>query len=148
MLLVAGLAVAVLVMPHPQSPSGRHLLLAEFTNHTRDSLLGVAVTEAIRADLSQIAEVRLTRSEQAVTAPPADEVRGSATAIVTGDVAALGPGFTVSVRIVSAGSGRVLAVLREDAADSKLLPRTVERLSRRLRGNVLLSLASAGAEGR
>jgi TolB-like protein len=74
--------------------------------------------------------------------------RDGAAAIVTGDVASLGSGFTVSVRLVSAGSGRVLAALREDAADSKLLLPTVERLTRRLRGSVLLSLASAAGAPR
>jgi hypothetical protein len=66
---------------------------------------------------------------------------GTALAVVTGDVAALGPGFMVSVRLLSPGNGRVLAVLREDAADSKVLLRTVERLSRRLKGDVIESLA-------
>jgi DNA-binding SARP family transcriptional activator len=146
MALIAVLLVAVFALgrpraPRPTPPVGGHLLLTEFTNHTHDSLLGAAVTEALRADLSQIAEVRLMGA-RASQLPPADPVaRGTALAVVTGDVAALGPGFMVSVRLLSPGSGRVLAVLREDAADSKVLLRTVERLSRRLKGDVIQSLA-------
>ena len=60
--------------------------------------------------------------------------------LVTGDVTALGSGFTVSARLVTADSGRLLAVVQEDAADTNLLLPTVKRLSQRLRGNVLRSL--------
>jgi hypothetical protein len=150
MLFVLVLFLAALVASHGGSPSSRHLLLAEVTNHTRDSLLGVAVREALRTELSRVAEVRLARAGAAAgSGPPFGEVpRDGAAAIVTGDVASLGSGFTVSVRLVSAGSGRVLAALREDAADSKLLLPTVERLTRRLRGSVLLSLASAAGAPR
>ena len=147
-LLSVGLTLGVLAVPHPVSPSGRHLLLAEFTNHTRDSLLGEAVTEAVRSELSRIAEVRLAETQEAGVPPSGDAQRGKVAAIVTGDVTSLGLGFTVSIRLVSAGSGRVLAVLREDAADSRLLLPAVERLSRRLRGKVILSLASADGTGR
>ena len=146
MLLVGGLALGELLVARPGPPVGGHLLLAEFTNHTRDSLLGVAVTEALRADLSQIAEVRLAGAGQEVPAGTERTPQDSAVALVTGDVAALGPGFTVSVRLLAPGSGRVLAVIREDAAESKVLLEAVERLSRRLRGNVIQSLASAGGE--
>jgi DNA-binding SARP family transcriptional activator len=139
LLLLAGFALGRPGVPRSTAPIGGHLLLTEFTNHTHDSLLAAAVTEALRADLSEIAEVRLagthaSRSSSADTVP-----RDTALAIV-GDVAALGPGFRVSARLVSPSSGRVLAVLREDAADSNLLLRTVQRLSRRLRGNVIESL--------
>jgi hypothetical protein len=104
-------------------------------------MLGAAVTEALRADLSQIAEVRLAGGRAGPLLSTDPVARGTAFAIVTGDVAALGPGFTVSARLVSPSSGRVLAVLSEDAADSRLLLRNVERLSRRLRGDVIEWLA-------
>jgi hypothetical protein len=144
LLLLAAFALGRPREPRPTPPVGGHLLLTQFTNHTHDSMLGAAVTEALRADLSQISEVRLTgapASDSTASPIPLD----TAVALVTGDVAALGPGFMLSARLVSPGSGRVLAVLREDAADSNLLLRTVERLSRRLRGNVFESVARANA---
>jgi len=49
----------------------------------------------------------------------------------------------VSAKLVSADSGRLLAVVQEDAADSNFLLPTVKRLSQRLRGDVLQSLAPA-----
>jgi DNA-binding SARP family transcriptional activator len=143
-LILAGFALGRPRAPRLTPPVGGHVLLTQFTNHTHDSLLAAAVTEALRADLSQIAEVRLTSTQASRLSSADTALRDTALAIV-GDVAALGPGFTVSARVVSPGSGRVLAVLREDAADSNLLLRTVERLSRRLRGNVIESLAPSAA---
>jgi DNA-binding SARP family transcriptional activator len=127
---------------HKAWTAGRHLLLTEFTNHTRDSLLGAAVTEALRADLSQIAEVRL-RGQPADPGSPAGVPGTETVLVVTGDIAALGPGFSVSARLLSARTGRVLSVLRENAVDSNYLLRAVERLSRRLRTDVTHSLAPA-----
>jgi DNA-binding SARP family transcriptional activator len=140
--LAAGFALAgPLTQTHSMPVVGR-LRLAEFTNHTRDSLLGVAVTEAVRAELSKIAQVDLASARQVGPSYPADPVQpgGGRVVLVTGDVTALGPGFTVSARLVTADSGRVLAVVQEDAADADLLLPTVKRLSQRLRGNVLESL--------
>jgi hypothetical protein len=136
LLLLAGFALGRPRVPLATAPVGGHLLLTQFTNHTHDSLLGAAVTEALRADLSQIAEVRLTSAQPSGSSPDL-VARGRALAIVTGDVTALGPGFTVSARLVSPGGGRLLAVVREDAADSRFLLNTVGRLSRRLQGNVI-----------
>ena len=92
--------------------------------------------------------MRLAGAGQEVPAGTERTPQDSAVALVTGDVAALGPGFTVSVRLLAPCSGRVLAVIREDAAESKVLLEAVERLSRRLRGNVIQSLASAGGAAR
>lgn len=143
LLLVAGIALGMPLVARPTPTVGGHLLLTEFTNHTRDSLLGIAVTEALRADLSQIAEVRLTSAEESGMLSADTAPRDTAVAIVTGDVTALGPGFTVSAKLASPGTGRVLAVVREDAAESRFLLRTVERLSRRLRDNVIASLVAS-----
>jgi DNA-binding SARP family transcriptional activator len=128
---------------HSPPPARRHLVLAEFTNHTHDSLLGAAVTEALRADLSQIAEVRIDGAQTNPMLPAAPIAGIEELAVVAGDVAALGPGYSVSARLLSAQNGRVLAVLRENAVDSNQLLRAVDRLSRRLRASVTDSLAPA-----
>ena len=47
----------------------------------------------------------------------------------------------MSARLVSAGSGRLLGVIQEEAADTSALQATVRRLSQRLQGNLLQSLA-------
>jgi len=142
--LAAGLALAGpparTALP---SVDGR-LVLAEFSNHTRDSLLGIAVTQAVRAELSKIAQVDLASARRVGPPYPPDPMQpGRILVLVTGDVTALGAGFTVSAKLVSADSGRLLAVVQEDAADSNFLLPTVKRLSQRLRGDVLQSLGPA-----
>jgi serine/threonine-protein kinase len=144
---VAGLALAAgLVLAEPLtrdsvSRAAGRLVVAEFTNHTRDSLLGVAVTEAVRAELSKIARVDLAGARalqpSSTTGPLAP---GQVLILVTGDVTPLGSGFAVSARLVAAGSGRLLGVIQEHAADTSALVPTVRRLSRRLQGDLLQTL--------
>lgn len=125
------------------------ILLADFRNHTRDSLLAGAVTEALRADLSQSRRTRVMSRTQVQTVldrmrqPNGDigsdaivrEVaeRHGVTALVTGDVSSLGAGYTVSTELTSVKDGEVLLSLRESAADSSGLLAAVDRVSERLR---------------
>ncbi len=127
----------------PLRPVHGRLVVEEFRNHTRDSLLGVAVTAAVRAELSKIARVDLASARQVGPSYPDPVPPGKALVLVTGDVTPLGSGFMVSARLVSADSGRLLAVVQEDAANADVLLPTVKRLSQRLRGNVLHSLSQA-----
>jgi hypothetical protein len=48
---------------------------------------------------------------------------------------------------VAAGSGRLLGVIHEEAADTQALVPTVRRLSHRLRGSLLETLAPAAETG-
>lgn len=142
------------------SPRDR-VLVAEFHNRTRDSLLGGAVTEALRVDLAQSRVVRLMSAQQVQSAlrrmsrptggPLADSLvrdvalREGAKAYVTGDVAALGPRFTISVQLVSAESGELLAAIRETAADSTHLLPSLGRVSAALRARIGESLEAIRA---
>jgi serine/threonine-protein kinase len=139
--LAAGVLLTGPLMRSPVGHTAGRLVLAEFSNHTRDSLLGVAVTEAVRAELSKIARVDLAGARAVQPALPAGSLApGQVLILVTGDVAPLGSGFAVSARLVSAGSGRLLGVVQEKAADTSALLPTVRRLSQRLQGNLLQSL--------
>ena len=125
------------------------ILIADFENRTRDSTLGLVITEAFRIDFAQSPLVRLVASGSVRDAlgrmrlapgthldpSLAREValREGVRAVVTGDVAAIGDGFVLSAQLVSADSGDVLAAFRETASDSTGLLRAVDRLSRRLR---------------
>lgn len=151
--LAAGLVLTGPVARSPMGHTAGRLVLAEFSNHTRDSLLGVAVTEAVRAELSKIARVDLAGARAVQPASPAIPLApGQVLVLVTGDVAPVGSGFAVSARLVSAGSGRLLGVIQEKAADTSALLPTVKRLSQRLRGSLLQSLVppveSGALEGR
>jgi DNA-binding SARP family transcriptional activator len=137
--LVAGVAIGQPPRRNLTAPVGGHLLLTQFTNHTRDSLLAATVTEALRAELSRTMDVRLAGGPAHPVLP--DPARDRTIGIVMGDVTAAGPGFTVSASLLSPTNGQLLARLREEAPDSRRLLPTVERLSRRLRGGVMASVA-------
>jgi DNA-binding SARP family transcriptional activator len=139
--LAAGLVLAEPMTRESMRQAAGRLVLSEFTNHTRDSLLGVAVTEAVRAELSKVARVDLAGA-RAVRPPGASGRLGSdqVLILVTGDVTPLGSGYAVSARLVAAGSGRVLGVVQEEATDTTVLIPMVQRLSERLRGDLQRSL--------
>ncbi len=140
------------------------LVLADFENRTSDSLLGESVTEALRIDLSQSpviklldeSEVRsvLQRMERDVDSPvdeaTAREIaeREGAKALVVGDISTLGRGYVLSVKVVAANDGSVLAAHRETAEDDGEIIAAVDRLSRKLRERVGESLKSIRATDR
>ncbi|HEV7705024.1 MAG TPA: BTAD domain-containing putative transcriptional regulator [Gemmatimonadaceae bacterium] len=132
------------------------ILVADFHNHTRDSLLSGAITEAMRADLSQSRRTRvMSRAQvQAVLEhmrQPTGEITKEAVirevaerygvkAFVTGDVASLGSGYTVSAELIAVKSGETLVSVREDASDSSKLLAVVDKVSDRLRRGIGESL--------
>lgn len=140
------------------------ILITDFSNLTRDSLLGGAVTEALRADLSQSRLTRvMSRTQvQAVLAlmrrPTAGLVSDSlgrevaerygVKAFVTGEVAALGTGFTVSAALIAVKGGEIIVSVRESAADSTKLLDAVDKVSEQLRRGVGESLRTVRASPR
>ena len=137
------------------------ILVADFHNHTRDSLLAGAITEAMRADLSQSRRTRvMSRAQVQEVLEHMRQPTGAITregvirevaerygvkAFVTGDVAALGSGYSVSAELISVKSGETLVSVREDAADSTRLLAVVDKVSDRLRRGVGESLWAVNA---
>ena len=137
------------------------LLVADFSTVQTDSTLGPVIGQAVHANLEQSSAVRvLSRSALAaalrrmrrspgarVDVAVAREVaeREGLRAIVDGEIAGIGSGFLVTVRVVSADSGRVLASFHEAAGDVKELIAVVDRLSRKLRGRIGESLRDVRA---
>jgi eukaryotic-like serine/threonine-protein kinase len=132
------------------------LVLADFQNATPDSLLSNAVTTAFRIDFAQspvvtlvpatrIAEV-LTRMKRAATArfdpmlAREVAVREGIKGVVSGEIAKVGAQYVLSVQLVSAGDGEVLAARRETASDSTELIAAIDQLSKRLRERIGESL--------
>ena len=151
------LAVVLALRDRVRTPSNiDRVLVADFHNHTRDSLLAGAITEAMRADLSQSRRTRVMSRAQVqavlehmrrptgeITSEPViREVaeRYGVKAFVTGDVASLGAGYTVSAELIAVKSGETLVSVREDAADSTKLLEVVDRVSDRLRRGIGESL--------
>ncbi len=132
------------------------LVVADFENRTSDSTVAQSVTEALRIDLARSPMVRLLetgdvaaalrRMEKdpaaALTAQVAREVaeRAGAAAVVTGEIASLGGGFVLSVRLVATKDGATLLAERETARDASGLIAAVDRLSKKVREGIGESL--------
>jgi TolB-like protein len=129
------------------------VIVADFENHSRDSLLADVVTAALRLELSQSPLVRVL-SPSAVQAarrrmrdpdpdaPLSDTVaqllaaREGLKLVVRGDVSRVGPGWVISAQLVSSGTGEPLAAVRETAADSTRLLEAIDRVARALRERI------------
>ena len=132
------------------------VLLDDFRGPASDSTLGAVVTEAFRTDLGQSNVVTLVdpsrvagvleRMQRADTRrldlALAREVaiRDGIPAVIDGDVNAIGPSYVLSVRLVTADSGRELVAFRESAENATGLIPAIDRLSKRLRGKIGESL--------
>jgi tetratricopeptide (TPR) repeat protein len=132
------------------------VLLAELDPITGDSALARVVTEALRVDLSQstflstVDRSRIRHTLDRMGRPPevrldgdlAREVaiRMGVAVVAEGDVSRAGSGYSLSLRLVTPDSGRVVASYRETASDSTDILPAVDRLSRRLRSHAGESL--------
>jgi tetratricopeptide (TPR) repeat protein len=137
------------------------LVLADFENRTSDSTLGQTVTEALRIDLTRSTMVRLIEpadvaaalermerlSAGPLTPAIAQEVavREGAKATIAGDIAPVGSGYALTVRVLSASDGTTLLAERESANGPGELIAAVDRLSRRVREGIGESLKSIRA---
>jgi tetratricopeptide (TPR) repeat protein len=134
------------------------MVLADFTNRTPDSALGVSVTDALRVDLSQSPVISLLdgrtvragleRMQRDPTAPLDPELarelaqRENAKAVITGEIGTVGSGFVLTARIVGASDGREMVALRETAKDEGEILAALDRLSKALRERIGESLKS------
>jgi tetratricopeptide (TPR) repeat protein len=126
------------------------ILLADIDGS--DVELANAATEALRVDLSQSEIVRLVeparvtealaRMERSVDARLDESlareiaVREGIPAVVSGDIDAVGRGFSLTARILSPADGAVLASARASARDSTEVLEAIDDLSRQLRERV------------
>ena len=137
------------------------LIIADFANTTRDSMLGPAVTQAFRVDFSQSKLVspveadyvrRVLRRMQVADSLPvslalAREIaeREGWKAVVAGELQQVGPSLLISAQLVNAQSGEVLATARHTARDSTAILDAVDRVSKQLRERIGESLRSIRA---
>ncbi len=128
------------------------LILADFRSPAGDTTLGVTITEALRADLSQSTSVRVlsranVRDVLRLMRRPVDDgvdlglarevaTREGIKAIVEGEVVTLGSGYVVAARLLATQDGAELGTFRETASNPDALLGAVERLSRKLREKV------------
>jgi tetratricopeptide (TPR) repeat protein len=132
------------------------ILIADFTDRTRDGLLGAAATQAFRIDLGQsklvsVVEPTYVRQilrrmgrpdsiplEPAVAREAAQ--RGGFKAVIAGELQQVGPSYLISAELISADSGTILASGRETARDSTEILDAVDRISKRIRERIGESL--------
>jgi tetratricopeptide (TPR) repeat protein len=137
------------------------IVIADFQNQTRDSLLGPAVTQAFRVDFAQSTLVspievetvrralaRMRRPDSVtLTRDLAREVaqRQGLKAVIAGELQQIGSGIQVSAHVISADSGVELATARAIARDSSQLIDAVDKVSKQLRERIGESLRSLRA---
>jgi tetratricopeptide (TPR) repeat protein len=140
------------------------LVLAEFADRANDSSLATAITEAFRVDFAQSrlvglaspdrvrAALRLMQRPDTVRLTPAlgreVAVREGLKAVLSGEVTRVGEGYLISVQVVGADSGQVLAAHRESAAGAGEIIPAVDRLSGKLRRHIGESLRGIRAAPR
>jgi tetratricopeptide (TPR) repeat protein len=132
------------------------IVIADFESATGDTLLAMAVTEALRTDLSQSPVVRVVEPEQlhrvlqrmrreteaAIDYQLAREVaiRDGLKAIVAGEINSVGTGYVLTVRLVAVETGEVLVAYREAATDSARIISVIDQASKGLRERIGESL--------
>ena len=144
------------------------LIVADFSNHTRDTTLSGVLTNAFRIDLAQSPAVTVMPNNQVVEALARDEaagyvaarsalarevaVREGVKAVVVGEIASAGSGYVLSAQLVIAPRAkcwpRVARRLATQAGSSQPLIRLSRKLRRThrrvLEGNSSRSPARAG----
>ena len=137
------------------------LIITDFQSRGPDSTLGNIVAEAVRTDLAQSAVVsvvsqsdvagalvRMQRPETSrIDVAVARDIaaREGIKGIVDGDVAPLGGGFVVTLRLVDAVHGDELASYHETIDGPRELIPTIDELTRKLRGRIGESLRAVHA---
>jgi tetratricopeptide (TPR) repeat protein/tRNA A-37 threonylcarbamoyl transferase component Bud32 len=132
------------------------IVVADFESPAADSTLGPILSEAARAALGQSKSVRpiepaavadilqqMTRSRDTrLDAATAREVatRAGASAVLNGRIASAGTGYVVSMDLTSATNAAMLASVQGSADGPADLLSTVDKLTRKLRGQMGESL--------
>ena len=143
--------------------AGDQIILVDFASPASDSTLGLTVTEALRADLSQstlfrvfprLATIQAMRLMQRPTNARVDfdlartiASREGIKAVLDGDIVALGGRYVLTTRLMSA-NGEQLATFSEEAASENDLIPAIGRLGKEVRtkaGESLKQVREAGA---
>jgi tetratricopeptide (TPR) repeat protein len=143
--------------------AGDQIILVDFASPPNDSTLGVTVTEALRADLSQsslfrvfprLATVEALRLMQRPVTSRVDfdlartiASREGIKAVLDGDIVALGGRYVLTTRLMSPDAEQLATFSVEAASDNDLIP-AIGRLGKQVRtkaGESLKQVREAGA---
>jgi TolB-like protein len=140
-----------------ETPAARErIILVDFANRTSDSLLGAVATEAFRIDFGKSRTVTVMEPEfvtrvlrlmekdplQRLTLDLAKQVaiREGIAVVLAGEITAVGNGYMLTARVISAEDGSVLAAERVSASSSDDVMDAIDRLSERTRARIGESL--------
>jgi tetratricopeptide (TPR) repeat protein len=145
---VLGIGPAATLIASGRIGERERVILADFANRTADSTHGATVTELMRIGLSRSQAVsvldplQVARILQLMARDPARGVddttamqaaeREGIKAVVLGEIAAVGSGYSITARLVSVG-GDVLTAQQATAASEDDIVAAVDQLSRELR---------------
>jgi tetratricopeptide (TPR) repeat protein/tRNA A-37 threonylcarbamoyl transferase component Bud32 len=143
--------------------AGDQIILVDFPSPASDSTLGLTVTEALRADLSQstlfrifprLATIEAMRLMQRPTTARVDfdvartiATREGLKAVLDGDIVALGGRYILTTRLMSSNGEQLATFSEEAASDNDLIP-AIGRLGKQIRtkaGESLKQVREAGA---
>jgi len=143
--------------------AGDQIILVDFASPAGDSTLGLTVTEALRADLSQstvfrvfprLATIEALRLMQRPTSARVDfdaartiASREGIKAVLDGDIVSLGGRYILTTRLMSANGEQLATFSEEAASDNDLIP-AIGRLGKQVRakaGDPLKQVREAGA---
>ena len=148
-------------MARGSSRPNDQIIIADFKSPADDSTLGLTITEALRADLSQssvlrvmprLATIEALRLMQRPTDTHVDfdlaraiASREGLKAVLDGDIVSLGGRYVLSTRLISAQDGSQLAAFKEEAESQNDLIPAIGRLGKQLREKVGESLKDVRA---
>ena len=143
--------------------AGDQIILVDFASPASDSTLGLTVTEALRADLSQstlfrvfprLATIDAMRLMQRPTSTRVDfelaraiATREGIKAVLDGDIVALGGRYVLTTRLISSNGDELATFSEEAASENELIP-AIGRLGKEIRakaGESLKQVREAGA---
>jgi tetratricopeptide (TPR) repeat protein/tRNA A-37 threonylcarbamoyl transferase component Bud32 len=142
---------------------GDQIILVDFASPASDSTLGLTVTEALRADLSQSAVFRVfprlaTINAMRLMQRPTDArvdfdlartiaTREGLKAVLDGDIVSIGGRYVLTTRLMSATGDQLATFSEEASSDNDIIP-AIGRLGKQVRtkaGESLKQIREAGA---
>jgi tetratricopeptide (TPR) repeat protein len=156
-----GIGPAASLLSSGQLSESDQILVADFAAAGPDAALGSVLAEAMRSSLSRSQRVRIVQASGVAGAlrrmerpldTPVDSAlamemaqRDGLKAVVAGNLTAAGTSYLVSVRLIAAATGDVLASFQESARDATDLIPVIDGLGRDLRGKIGESLRDVQA---
>ena len=149
-----GVVAGFLWTRHPQQPvpAARTVVLANFDNHTGDTVFDHTLANLLRVDLSQSPFLNVISERQAqqtlklmtkpadmvVTPAVAEEIcaRNNGDAVIHGDIAALGTRFLLTLTATDCSGTQTLGAAKAEVTGREAVPPAIDRLIAEVRARL------------